>query len=81
VDKAASSSLGGLITCVDAPVGIVLGHVAKRQIRHSGEHGESLATAGLWVGYILTIVGVLLTAGWLAFVVFLVHTSAATTVR
>ena len=47
-------SLAGLVTCISAPVGIVLGHVAKKQIRQTGEQGEGLATAGLWVGYILT---------------------------
>jgi hypothetical protein len=65
-------SLGGLLTCVSAPVGVVLGHLAKRQIRETGEQGDGLATAGLWVGYILTIGGVLLVVGWLLlFVIFL----------
>jgi hypothetical protein len=66
-------SLGGLITCLSAPVGIVLGHIARRQIRETGEQGEGLATAGLWIGYILTILGVLLLAAWLAAFVFLVN--------
>jgi hypothetical protein len=63
-------SLAGLATCISAPVGIVLGHIAKRQIRETGEQGEGLATAGLWVGYILTGLGVLLFLGWLAIVIF-----------
>ncbi len=37
-----------------APASIVLGHIAKKQIRQTGEQGEGLATAGLWLGYILT---------------------------
>ena len=37
-----------------APAAIVMGHVAKKQIRQSGEQGEGLATAGLWLGYIFT---------------------------
>jgi hypothetical protein len=52
-------SLAGLLTCISAPVGIVLGHIARRQIRQTGEQGDGLATAGLWVGYILTVLGVL----------------------
>ncbi|WP_435821021.1 DUF4190 domain-containing protein [Micromonospora musae] len=44
---------------VFAPVGIVLGHVAKRQIRQTGEQGEGLATAGLVLSYIFTILFVL----------------------
>ena len=33
---------------------IFLGHIAKKQIRQTGEQGEGLATAGLWLGYIFT---------------------------
>jgi hypothetical protein len=39
---------------VFAPVGIVLGHMARRQIAQTGEEGQGLATAGLIIGYILT---------------------------
>ncbi|MEV6487756.1 DUF4190 domain-containing protein [Actinoplanes sp. NPDC051633] len=37
-----------------APASIFLGHIAKKQIRQTGEQGEGLATAGLWLGYIFT---------------------------
>jgi hypothetical protein len=37
---------------VFAPLGIVFGHVARNQIRRTGEQGSGLATAGLWLGYI-----------------------------
>ena len=40
---------------VFAPLGIVLGHIAKRQIRRTGEDGGGLATAGLVLGYLFTI--------------------------
>jgi hypothetical protein len=33
--------------------GIVLGHLARSQIRQTGEQGDALALAGLWVGYVL----------------------------
>lgn len=69
-------SLAGLATCISAPVGIVLGHIAKRQIRETGEQGEGLATAGLWVGYILTVLGALLFVGWLGLVVFAINSGA-----
>lgn len=36
------------------PVGIVLGHIAKKQIRQTGEQGDGLATAGLVLSYIFT---------------------------
>ena len=48
-----------------APAAIVLGHVAKKQIRQTGEQGEGLATAGLWLGYIFTGLYVAFCALWL----------------
>jgi hypothetical protein len=53
-----------------SPVGIVLGHIAKRQLRTSGEEGGGLATAGLVLSYIFTGLGALACCGWLAFVIF-----------
>jgi MFS family permease len=35
-----------------AIVAIILGHIAKREIRRTGEHGRGLATAGLILGYL-----------------------------
>ena len=48
---------------VFAPVGIVLGHIARRQLRTSGEGGGGLATAGLILSYIFTALWVLFCAG------------------
>ncbi len=39
---------------VFAPLGIVFGHMAKKQIRETGEQGEGLATAGTIIGYVHT---------------------------
>ncbi len=60
--------LGGIV----GTVGAILGHVARRQIRESGEAGDGLALAGIIVGWIATGVFViavsLLTIGiWSAF--------------
>ncbi|MEV4716616.1 DUF4190 domain-containing protein [Micromonospora noduli] len=52
------------------PAGAVLGHVAKRQIRTSGEEGDQLATWGLILGYVFTGLTVLACCGWLALVAF-----------
>jgi hypothetical protein len=62
-------SLGGLVTCISAPVGIVLGHIARRQIRESGEEGGGLATAGLVIGYVFTALGLLVLGFWVLTVV------------
>lgn len=41
------SVIGALVL---APVGIVLGAIALRQIARTGERGRSLALVGLWFG-------------------------------
>ena len=46
------------------PAGIVLGHVARTQIRQTGEAGDGLAVAGLWIGYLITGLYALACAGW-----------------
>jgi hypothetical protein len=44
-----------------ALIAIVTGHMARRQIRQTGEGGMGLATAGLVIGYIhLALIGVVL---------------------
>ncbi|GAB3550958.1 hypothetical protein J2S53_000047 [Actinopolyspora lacussalsi] len=46
-----------LLTCmwglglIPAILGVVFGHVAKKQIRRDGTEGDGMATAGLAVGY------------------------------
>ncbi|NUR71256.1 MAG: DUF4190 domain-containing protein [Hamadaea sp.] len=45
---------------VFAPLAIVFGHMAKKQIKQTGEGGDGLATAGMVIGYIFTGLGVLL---------------------
>ena len=42
-----------------APLGIILGHIARSQIKRTGEGGRGLATAGLIIGYIFTIIPLL----------------------
>jgi len=42
-----------------APLGIVFGYIAKSQIRRTGEGGNGLATAGLVLGWIFTVLGIL----------------------
>ncbi|MGK5522908.1 DUF4190 domain-containing protein [Micromonospora sp. URMC 107] len=54
---------------VFSPAGIVLGHLAKRQIRRTGEEGDQLATWGLILSYVVTGLGLLACCGWIALVV------------
>lgn len=59
---------------VFSPLGIVFGHVAKGQIRRTGEGGSGLATAGLVLGYIFTILFVV----WVVFIFVLAANSGTT---
>jgi hypothetical protein len=61
-----------------APASIVLGHLAKKQIRQTGEQGEGLATAGLWLGYIFTGLGLLICIGYIVVIVVAIGSSATT---
>jgi len=62
-----------------SPAAIVLGHLAKKQIRRTGEQGEGLATAGLWLGYIFTGLYVAFCALWIILAAFGVWSSNAST--
>ncbi|WP_433531176.1 DUF4190 domain-containing protein [Micromonospora sp. CA-263727] len=55
---------------VFAPAGIALGHLAKRQLRTSGEEGDQLATWGLILSYVFTGIYLVACCGWLALVLW-----------
>src|SRR4029450_1231824 len=59
-----------------APAAIILGHMAKKQIRQTGEQGEGLAPAGLWLGYIFTALGVLICAFYVIVIIFAIGDAA-----
>ncbi|MGI8691547.1 MAG: DUF4190 domain-containing protein [Geodermatophilaceae bacterium] len=42
-----------------SPLGIVLGVIARKQIRYSGEEGGGLALAGIVLGMIFTVMFVI----------------------
>jgi hypothetical protein len=43
-----------VLAFVFAPAAIVCGHIARKQIRTSGESGDGLALAGMICGYVFT---------------------------
>jgi hypothetical protein len=61
-----------ILAFVFYPVGIILGHVARGQIRRTNEGGRGLATAALIIGYLQLAV----TVGIIAMAVFLVAVGA-----
>jgi hypothetical protein len=46
--------VGLIAVFVVAPVGAILGHVAKGQMRESGEKGQGLAQAAVILGWLFT---------------------------
>lgn len=59
-----------------SPAGIVLGVVARKQIRRTGEEGWGMATAGLIIGVVLTVLWVLAVVLWVVLVVWLYREAA-----
>jgi uncharacterized membrane protein len=64
---------------VFSPVGIVLGHIARRQLRTSGEQGAGLATAGLILSYVFTGLYLVGCFFWLAVVIYASRSGNVTT--
>ena len=58
----------GLVTSIPA---IILGHIARRQIRERGEQGDGAALTGLIAGYVLSALWILGIAAYVLFFVFL----------
>ena len=54
-----------VLAFVFAPAGLILGIVARKQIRQTGEDGDGLALAGIIVGGIVTAFFVLLIVFWI----------------
>ncbi|MCL2453779.1 MAG: DUF4190 domain-containing protein [Micrococcales bacterium] len=64
-----SSLVGILVWGIGAVVGVILGHIAMKQLRTSGEAGKGMATAGLIIGYIQIGFWVLALLVWLVIIV------------
>jgi hypothetical protein len=55
-----------VLAFVFAPAGLVLGIIARKQIRETGEEGDGLALAGIIVGAIASALFVLAIVFWIA---------------
>ena len=60
-----------VLAFVFAPAGLILGIIARKQIRQTGEDGDGLALAGMIVGGIFTVFFVLIIVVWIVAVVSL----------
>jgi hypothetical protein len=64
-----------VLAFVFAPAGLILGIIARKQIRQTGEDGDGLALAGIIVGGIFTAIFVLLIVFWIIAVASLANGS------
>ncbi|MDF2443801.1 MAG: hypothetical protein JWR01_2004, partial [Subtercola sp.] len=55
--------------------GIVTGHIARAQIRRTGESGRGMALAGLIIGYAYTALVILAVIAYVIFFVILIGTA------
>lgn len=61
-ERSSGLAVGALVSAVAfAPLGIVLGLIARSRARRNGEPGEGIATAAVVVGAVVTV-GMLLLA-------------------
>ena len=49
-------SITAFFTVIGALAGVILGHIALRQIKRTGQEGKGLAIAGLVIGYFILLI-------------------------
>jgi hypothetical protein len=68
-----------IASCVGfALPGVILGHIALRQIKKSADTGRGFALAAVIVGYVITVLVLVLVLVLVAFVVFMIAVFVAT---
>lgn len=73
-------SLLGLATCAATSIlGVIFGHLAKSQIKQSGEEGEGMALAGMIVGYIGLAIFALIALFYFGLIALIVGSTGTTT--
>lgn len=65
-----------IVPVIGSIAGVVMGHLANKQIPSTGEQGAGLAKAGLIVGYIGLGLAALVVVGYILFFVVLIASSA-----
>ncbi|MFG2053788.1 DUF4190 domain-containing protein [Micromonospora sp. NPDC048930] len=70
-------SLLGFTSCITAPIGAIMGHIARKQIRETGEGGDGMAKAGIIVGWIVTGLMVVLITVYIVAIVIAVNSDTS----
>lgn len=61
------ASIAGLFTGITFLVGIIFGHLSLSQIKKTAEGGRGMAIAGLVIGYVGLVIGIIVTIALIAF--------------
>ena len=73
----------GIVSLVSAffisIVAIITGHIALSQIKKTGEQGRGLAIAGLIIGYVGLVVGIIVAIVWFAIIGTAISSGTITT--
>ena len=72
---ALACGIGGFFVFPASFAAVALGYIARREIRRTGNTGDGMATAGLVLGYIGSVIGVLLIIGFIVALLALVSWS------
>jgi len=72
-------SLVGLAVAITAPVGAIMGHIAKKQIRETGEEGDGMALTAIIVGWSVTGLYVLCCGGYFLLIAGVIAAGGAST--
>ena len=71
-------SCASIITCQLLGIaGAIMGHVARKQIKESGEEGDGLALGGIIVGWIVAGLAILFILLYVLFIAGLIFTTAS----
>ncbi|MGH3739351.1 MAG: DUF4190 domain-containing protein [Micromonosporaceae bacterium] len=80
---ALASMIVSLVSIAVCPLagaaGAIMGHVARGQIKETGEEGEGFALTGIIVGWIISGLSLLLIVGYILLAVFLFSATATRT--
>jgi hypothetical protein len=71
--------IAGFLLCgLASPLAIIFGHIARGQIRRTGEQGDGMALAGLILGYVVTVFMVLIVLFYFGLIAAIVSSSSTT---
>jgi uncharacterized membrane protein HdeD (DUF308 family) len=79
VQRTNTLAIVALVLGIVVPIGgIICGHIALSQIKRTGEQGRGLALAGTILGYVLTVLGIIIIIANIALFAYLINNGYTT---